>query len=75
MRSTGPPPPAKRSGKNNSFIFRFILYLGVARNNFPFKHTTCSVQCYHWIEMIPLDDLERQYLPLREQAIAVRRYL
>ncbi|MGD0360548.1 MAG: peptide chain release factor 2 [Bryobacteraceae bacterium] len=25
--------------------------------------------------MIPLDDLERQYIPLREQALAVRRYL
>jgi len=25
--------------------------------------------------MIPLDELERQYTPLREQALAVRRYL
>jgi hypothetical protein len=30
--------------------------------------------CYNWTEM-PVEELEREYLPLREQAIAVRRYL
>ena len=30
--------------------------------------------CYNWIEMT-VEELEREYLPLREQAIAVRSYL